>query len=86
MSLEVINGLKPAEFKYKSGYGDTETYTLGVMAQDVQKFYPIGEYNVVRENEGQLSIDYGQLIAPMIKAIQELSDEVERLKEQIDNE
>lgn len=83
MSLEVIKGLKPAQFRYKLGYGETTKYTLGVMAQDVEKFYPIEEFNVVQDKEGYLAVDYNQLIAPMIKAIQELSDKIEKLEEQL---
>lgn len=80
MSLEVVKGLKPAQYKYTKK-GDGERFTLGVMAQDINKFYPIEDYNILQKDEdGYFMVDYVQLIAPMLKAIQELSDEVEKLK------
>lgn len=80
MSIKVINGLKPAKYRYKEK-GDAKRLTLGIMAQDINKFYPIEEYNILQKDaDGHFMVDYVQLIAPMIKAIQELSDEVEKLK------
>jgi hypothetical protein len=82
MSIEVINKLKPAEYKYNDkSKGAVDRFTLGVMAQDINKLYPIEKYTVLnKDKDGYFMVDYVQLIAPMIKAIQELTDEVERLK------
>ena len=82
MSLEVIKKLKPAKYKYKDvTKGDTARFTLGLMAQDIGEFYPLEEYSILnKDKDGYLMVDYAQLIAPLIIAIQELSDEVEELK------
>ena len=82
MSLEVISNLKPTKYKYKSdSHGSTERFTLGIMAQDINKVYPVNEYSILNKDvDDYFMVDYVQLIAPMIKAIQELKDEVERLK------
>ncbi len=82
MSLAKINELRPAKYKYKDkSKGDTERFTLGVMAQDIDKIYPLNEYSILnKDDQGYMMVDYVQLIGPMIKAIQELEDEVKRLK------
>lgn len=82
MSLEKIKKLKPAEFRYKEGFGNTDKITLGVMAQDIEKIYPYGDYSILTKDEnGLYMVEYTQLIAPLIKAIQELSDEIDKIKE-----
>ena len=46
-------------------------------AQEVQEHIP----NVVHEgNNGYLQMDYSKLVTPLVKAIQELSAEIEELK------
>jgi len=82
MSLEIINKFKPAQYKYNDPTkGSTDRFTLGIMAQDINETYPIEKFSVLnRDEQDYFMVDYVQLIAPMIKAIQELTDEVERLK------
>jgi len=83
MSLEVINKLKPAQYKYNDPIkGSIDRFTLGIMAQDINETYPIEEFSILnKDSNDYFMVDYVQLIAPMIKAIQELTEEVERLKE-----
>ena len=73
--LEVINNLNPVAFNWKkSGLSDE-----GLIAQEVQEHVP----NIVKEgSNGYLQMDYGKLVTPLIKAVQELSAEVEQLKQQ----
>lgn len=83
MSLEKIKKLKPAEYTYKdSKYGNTQKKSMGCMAQDLDAIWPEEEYVLLRKDqEGKLIVSNpDQLIYPLIKAIQELSDEVEKLK------
>jgi hypothetical protein len=82
MSIDIIKKLKPAKYKYKDKeYGATDRYTLSVMAQDVNIVYPIDDYTILnKDDNGYFMVDHVQLIAPMLKAIQELTEEVERLK------
>jgi hypothetical protein len=39
---------------------------------------------ITKDNDGLLGMDYKQLIMPLIKSVQELSDEVDRLKKEIE--
>lgn len=88
MSLKKIGRLKPAEYSYKDPTkGETERLSMGIMAQDIDKIWPYEKYSVLHKDfQGLYSVDYIQLISPMIKAIQELSDKVDKLQEQIKKE
>lgn len=48
----------------------------GLIAEDVKRLFP----DIVYENDGELSINYIELIPILIKEIQQLSDEVNKLK------
>lgn len=86
MSLKKIGRLKPAEYSYTdSSKGETNRLTMGVMAQDIDKIWPYEEYSILhKDHQGYYAVEYSQLIAPMIKAIQELSDKVDKLQKQIE--
>jgi hypothetical protein len=57
------------------------------MAQDIKDIYPIERYSILnKDKDNYLMVDYVQLIAPMIKAIQELTNEVEKLKNEQDKQ
>jgi hypothetical protein len=83
--LEFINALRPVSFDWdmrdggKVGEQDT-----GFIAQDLkaaQEQLGVSIPGLVYENNpDRLEAGYGKLIAPLVKAIQELSDEVTRLK------
>lgn len=83
MSLEKIKKLKPAEYTYiDSKYGNTIKKSMGCMAQDLDAIWPEQEYVLLRRDEnGKLIVSNpDQLIYPLIKAVQELSDKVEELE------
>jgi hypothetical protein len=86
MSLKKIGRLKPAEYSYiDPSKGETERLSMGVMAQDINEIWPYEKYVILdKDFQGNFSVDYAQLIAPMIKAIQELSDKVDKLQKEID--
>ena len=88
MSLKKISRLKPAEFSYKNNsHGNTKKLTMGVMAQDVDEIWPHEKYSITqKDQQGNYLIDYHQLIAPMIKAINELSNKVEKLEKKLKEE
>jgi len=88
MSLNIIEKLEPARFRYiNDKTGDTERWTLGLIAQEVENFYPKEEYSMVSEDpSGYRTLDYVQLIAPMIIAIQELSQRVKELEKRLEND
>lgn len=85
MSLKNIGRLKPAEYSYNdSSAGDTERLSMGIMAQDIDKIWPYEKYSILNKDfQGNYSVEYHQLIAPMIKAIQELSTKVEELEKKL---
>jgi len=74
--LEVITKLNPVAFNWKkSGLADE-----GLIAQEVQEHVP----NIVQEgSNGYLQMDYGKLVTPLIKAVQEQQEQIEELKQQI---
>ena len=62
---------------------DDETTCIGLIAQDVQAAMDEVGYdcNLVAEDpNGKLSVEYSQLVIPLLKAVQELSAEVKALK------
>jgi hypothetical protein len=80
-----IVDLIPTKFKYKSGeHGDTDKYTLGIMAQDIDKLYPYDEYSILsKDANGNFMVDYTQLIAPMLKLIQEQEKRIIELENKL---
>jgi len=74
-SLTNLKQLNGYSYKFK----DTGIKSLGVTAQDVEKVYP----DLVEGEEGQKSLNYSGLIAPLIEAVKELSVEVETLKTKV---
>lgn len=54
---------------------------MGLIAQQVQNADPqIAKLFVSKSSEGYLAVDYASLVCPLILAVQQLSEEVERLK------
>ena len=81
----LILGIKPKEFRFKK-YPDELQF--GVIAQDVQKIEEecgVNEKNRLFyiQDDGTYSVEYRQLIAPMIKVIQEQQKEIELLKKKV---
>ena len=76
--LEVINALNPVSYNWKkSGQADE-----GLIAQEVKEIVP----NAVTGSEEEMyQMDYSKLVTPLIKAIQELSAEVEELKTKLES-
>jgi hypothetical protein len=62
---------------------DDDTVRLGLIAQDVQTAMTEAgvEFDIVNESpNGKLSLKYGNLVMPLIKAVQELSARVKTLE------
>ncbi|MBI4088326.1 tail fiber domain-containing protein [Candidatus Kaiserbacteria bacterium] len=72
-NLEKILQLNPVSFNM---IGATSTQ-LGFIAQNVQRFFP--ETVSVIDEEGHLGLDYTQLVAPAVGAIQELDLNLETI-------
>jgi hypothetical protein len=80
-ALAKINQLSGVSFKWKnadSGDGNN----LGVIAQDVEKVFP--ELIATDEISGMKSVQYSNLVAPLIEAVKELTAKVEDLEKRID--
>jgi hypothetical protein len=76
--LEVINKLNPVAYNWKEDGKADE----GLIAQEVQEIVP----NAVSQNQEEYyQMDYSKLVTPLIKAVQELSNEVNELKKEIQN-
>jgi len=55
---------------------------MGLVAQDVELLYP--EIVAEQKPDGYKSLDYTSLIVPLIKSVQELSKQVDDLKQEIE--
>jgi hypothetical protein len=55
---------------------DTGEAGVGVIAQEMREVVP----EVVRDNDGTLSVAYGNLVGVLIEAVKELADRVEELE------
>lgn len=73
-SLSDIMRLKPVSFTFKSN----DQKGLGVIAQDIEKVYP-----QLVSGENMKSVNYEGLIGPLIGAVQELKQENDQLRAQI---
>lgn len=82
--LDFIKHLKPVDFKYYNSNSDR--FHHGVIAQDLEKLkdigYDFGGLDNPKYNGGEdvYSVGYTELIAPIIKGLQELTVEVESLR------
>ena len=91
LGLDFINQIRPVEYVRKSNADQTKEW--GVIAQELQQVLADTGYDgagLISEDgseEHYLSVRYTDLIAPMIKAIQELTEkdkEIENLKKQVE--
>ena len=92
LGLEFISKLRPVKYKWnlRDGSMKGKRYHYGLSAQEVEQVtkdlnIDFGGLQHHEKNGGQdvYSVGYTELIAPMIKAIQELTNEVNTLKSEI---
>ncbi len=84
LGLEFIMSLKPVSYRLKDGNGRLD---YGFIAQDIEKSLDGRITNMItRQNdkEGTYKFRYNDLIAPMVKAIQERQAIIDDLKRQIE--
>ncbi len=86
LGLNFINSLNPVS--YTRNNDDSQKLEFGLIAQELQKslIYFKAENNgiITTDDEGMLSVRYNDLIAPMVKAIQEQQQMIEQLKKEIE--
>jgi len=93
--LNFILGLNPAKYNYVTNIGDLVDFKgdsskmyFGVMAQDIEDYiekqgHNSRNYNILNYSEDYMSVNYYELIGPMIKSIQELEEKVTKLEQKL---
>ncbi len=76
-SLSKILSLEGVSFAWK----DTGAKSVGLVAQDVEKVYP--ELVHTNPQSGIKSVEYGNLVAPLIEAIKEQQKQIDQLKAEV---
>jgi len=76
--------LRPVRFDFKEGFGNNKKNQLGFIAQEVESIFPDavdiwGESD--EENNPYKSFGAGALIPVLVKAIQELQEQITELKQ-----
>ena len=77
-ALDAVDALRGVTFTWK----DSNTQAIGLIAQEVEEILP----NIVKETETLFddniykSVSYEKLIPFLIKSIQELTEEINKLK------
>lgn len=78
-TLEKINNIQPVQFTWKeSGKED-----IGFIAQNVEEYYP--ELVTTDPNTGMKGLKYGNMTAVLLKAIQEQQNQIDQLKQEVEN-
>ena len=80
IGLNEILNLKPTLYRMKSE-DESVPKTLGFIAQEVKPFIP----QAYVENDGFIGLNDRPIIAALVKAVQELQQEIQDLKKQIKN-
>ena len=85
LGLEFVNKLRPVSYKFKK---DKQSNKLkyGIIAQEVQEVLKDGheDFAGITDKGEYLGADYVQFIAPLMKAVQELSEKVESQQKEIE--
>lgn len=81
-TLELVKKLKPKSFKYKSFFSSDNRTQSGFVAQDLQEVFADKSYleGLVNTRGEYLSVSYQNLIAVLVKAIQEQEEKIETLE------
>ena len=80
--LDAILKLRPVTFHWKDKKMDQGGQRIGLIAQEVEPIYP---EIVGTDSSGMKSIGYSDLTVPLIKTVQQLQQEVGRLKTKNDD-
>ena len=71
-ALDLVKNLRGVTFEMIN----TGQQGIGVVAQEVQEYVP----QAIQDNNGILSVAYGNLVGPLIEAVKELATRVENLE------
>ena len=86
--LSYILKLNPVSYYWKDSYSGDSTLQIGLIAQDIEKVNSEMqiENQIVHKaitDEDSMGVEYSKLVVPLIKAVQELNEEIEKLKAEI---
>tara|TARA_B100001778_G_scaffold266333_1_gene227434 strand:+ start:25 stop:3210 length:3186 start_codon:yes stop_codon:yes gene_type:complete len=87
--LDFVDSLKPVKFKWKTRDGNSKdgSYEAGFIAQDFQKVQKDNDADYLKlvhdHNPEKLEASYGKLVPVLVRAIQELKQEIEELKSNV---
>ena len=79
--LDAVLDLRPVSFTWRE---DGDSASLGLVAQDVADVLP--EVVSVPDGDGPLGVDYTELVAVLVDAIQEQDAEREALEEEVESQ
>jgi trimeric autotransporter adhesin len=79
--LDAVMKLRPVTFHWKNPARE-QGQRIGLIAQEVERLYPEA---VGTEPDGMKTISYGDLVVPLIKAVQEQQAEIAALRAANDN-
>jgi hypothetical protein len=83
--LDFIKQLKPCKWRYIGSLDDGVEH-FGFIAQEVDSIVSHEDYGFVVLGEDQMyRLSLGEFIGPIVKAVQELSDQVLELKAALNN-
>jgi predicted heme/steroid binding protein len=81
--LNIVNSLRPVRFDFKEGFGNNKKNQLGFIAQEVEEVFPdiVDTWKINQENQTEYkTVGPTGLIPVLVKAIQELKQELDILK------
>ena len=79
LGLDFINSLRPVSYRWREGVWE-DTQFFGLISQEVDAVAPSGTAFVSKENPDSWGLRYGEITAPLIKAIQELDARILELE------
>ena len=88
-SLRMARSLKEKEFETKSRANKEKIIYSGFIAQDVEKAagsigYDFSGVDAPENGKGAYGLRYAEFVVPLVKAVQELSEQNDRLQKQVD--
>ena len=89
IGLDFVNKLRPVTYKWKTGKNNNNNKKYGLIAQEVETVLQqngiYNKYEIIKyDSESDIyGISYTELISPLIKSVQELSNKNDKLKDDI---
>jgi len=72
-ALDLVNNIRGVSFNWT----DNKKKSYGVVAQEIEKVLP---HAVTKNDNGQLTVAYNNIVGVLIQAVKELSDEIKQIK------